>query len=145
MCTVFEKPLALFSKEPPTGFYRDGYCRTSSEDKGNHTVAGVVTDEFLQFSASRGNDLRQIGLTSGTKWCLCTNRWKEAVDAYRKGEISRKAVPQVHLHATDQSALRNGIDLKDLKEFAAEGEASNASNRSTDPSNKPGSAIRPTH
>jgi len=45
----------------------------------------VVTDEFLDFSASRGNDLRKIGLTGGCKWCLCTSRWKEAVDA-RKGD-----------------------------------------------------------
>ncbi len=45
----------------------------------------VVTDEFLDFSASRGNDLRKIGLTGGCKWCLCTGRWKEAFDA-REGE-----------------------------------------------------------
>ena len=42
----------------------------------------VVTDEFLDFSASRGNDLRGIqGMKSGCKWCLCTNRWKEAMEA----------------------------------------------------------------
>lgn len=32
-------------------------------------------------------------------------------------------VPKVFLHATDASALENGIDLKDLKKFAAEPEA----------------------
>ena len=37
---VFKKPLALFSKEPLTGFYRDGYCRVGKEDGGNHAVAG---------------------------------------------------------------------------------------------------------
>ena len=37
---VFKKPLGLFSKEPTTGFYRDGYCRTGPEDGGNHAVAG---------------------------------------------------------------------------------------------------------
>lgn len=50
-----------------------------------HKSTGVVTNEFLDFSASRGNDLRSIGLTGGCKWCLCTNRWKEAFDA-RKGD-----------------------------------------------------------
>jgi len=45
----------------------------------------VVTDKFLDFSASRGNDLRKIGLTGGCKWCLCTARWKEALDA-REGD-----------------------------------------------------------
>ena len=37
---VFKKPLAIFSKEPLTGFYRDGYCRVGPEDGGNHAVAG---------------------------------------------------------------------------------------------------------
>ena len=47
----------------------------------------VVTDEFLDFSASRGNDLRQIpGMKGGCKWCLCTNRWKEAVDARKSDD-----------------------------------------------------------
>lgn len=37
---VFKKPLALFSQQPMTGFYRDGYCRVGPEDQGNHAVAG---------------------------------------------------------------------------------------------------------
>ena len=32
-------------------------------------------------------------------------------------------VPKVFLHATDRSAVENGVELKDLKRFAAEGEA----------------------
>ena len=108
---VFKKPLALFSQSPMTGFYRDGYCRVGPEDGGNHAVAGmcsnhnffhsscfrwmvwdlgrlmvisssgVLTKEFLDFSASRGNNLRSIGLEPGCKWCLCTARWKEAMEA----------------------------------------------------------------
>ena len=42
---------------------------------------GVLTKEFLDFSASRGNNLRSIGLEPGCKWCLCTARWKEAMEA----------------------------------------------------------------
>ncbi|CAM6122389.1 unnamed protein product [Calypogeia fissa] len=117
---VFSKPLAHFSNKPMTGFYRDGYCRTGPEDFGNHAVAGVVTDEFLRFSASRGNDLRSIpGMEGGCKWCLCTSRWKEALDAYRKGQIGEVAVPKVFLHATDRSAL-DRLSLEDLKKFAAD-------------------------
>ena len=37
---VFQKPLALFSQKPMTGFFRDGYCRTGSEDGGSHVIAG---------------------------------------------------------------------------------------------------------
>lgn len=40
---VFKKPLALFSQQPMTGFYRDGYCRVGEEDGGNHAVAGNST------------------------------------------------------------------------------------------------------
>ncbi|KAL8831899.1 MAG: hypothetical protein Q9191_000612 [Dirinaria sp. TL-2023a] len=104
-----------------TGFYRDGYCRTGPEDGGNHAVAGQLTREFLDFSASRGNNLRSIGLTEGCKWCLCTARWKEAMDAAKSDDDP--IVPKVFLHATDESALHNGITLGDLKRHAAEGEA----------------------
>ncbi|KAL8642741.1 MAG: hypothetical protein Q9228_000582 [Teloschistes exilis] len=118
---VFKKPLALFSQSPMTGFYRDGYCRVGPEDGGNHAVAGMLTKEFLDFSASRGNNLRSIGLEPGCKWCLCTARWKEAMEA-AKSE-SDPVVPKVFLHATDQSALNNGITMENLKKFAAEPEA----------------------
>ena len=37
---------------------------------------------------------------------------------------SDPVVPKVYLHATDRSAVENGVvELKDLKRFAAEGEA----------------------
>lgn len=126
---VLGKPLALFSKSPMTGYKRDGYCRTGPDDPGNHAVAGVVTDEFLDFSASKGNDLRkQVGLKDGTKWCLCTSRWIEAFEAMSKGQISEKGVPKVFIHATHESALKS-IDMKDLRRFAADGEAPNQLNR----------------
>ncbi|KAL8945957.1 MAG: hypothetical protein Q9222_007581 [Ikaeria aurantiellina] len=133
---VFKKPLALFSKSPMTGFYRDGYCRSGPDDAGNHAVAGVLTKEFLDFSASRGNNLRQVpGLDEGCKWCLCTARWKEAMEASsgandpvvpKGGKWSADSwvvLSRVFLHATDQSALDNGITMDTLKKFAAEPEA----------------------
>ena len=91
---------------------------------GNHAVAGVLTKEFLDFSASRGNNLKAAGLEPGCKWCLCTARWKEAVDAFAKGEVKdANVVPKVFLHATDESALSNGVTIEVLKKYAAEGEA----------------------
>ena len=41
-----------------TGFYRDGCCNIGQEDFGSHTVCAVLTSAFLEFSKSRGNDLR---------------------------------------------------------------------------------------
>jgi uncharacterized protein len=116
---VFKQPLSFFSNRPMTGYHRDGYCRTGAADFGNHAVAGIVTNEFLDFTASQGNDLRIAGLTEGCKWCLCTGRWLEAFKAYQDGRISKTAVPKVQLSATDESALRK-VDLDTFKQFAAE-------------------------
>ncbi|NJR31328.1 DUF2237 domain-containing protein [bacterium] len=138
---VLKKPLALFSKQPLTGFYRDGYCRVGPEDYGNHAIAGVVTKEFLEFSASKGNDLRTIGLTDGCKWCLCTSRWMEVLDGFKKGEVEERAVPKVFLHATHQSALEK-VPMEDLKKFAAQGEASSPETNPAEPSSRPSAAIR---
>jgi hypothetical protein len=73
---VFKQPLALHSTQPMTGFLRNGYCEVPASDYGNHAVAAEVTEEFLDFSAKQGNDLRPIpGMKGGCKWCLCVSRW----------------------------------------------------------------------
>ena len=76
------------SRDPLTGFYRDGCCATGSEDAGSHTVCAIVTEEFLRFSAQAGNDLSTPrpawgfpGLAPGDRWCVCAARWLEAYDA----------------------------------------------------------------
>lgn len=65
-----------------TGFFRDGFCKTTKDDYGTHTVCAIVTKEFLEHSASKGNDLitpipqwNFPGLKPGDKWCLCISRW----------------------------------------------------------------------
>ncbi|KAF9729034.1 hypothetical protein PMIN01_12724 [Paraphaeosphaeria minitans] len=110
-----DRPLALHGTSPLTGFLRTGYCEAPRADAGNHSVAGIVTNEFLDFSAARGNDLRQAGLTDGCKWCLCVARWKEAFNA-RTGDDDRK-VPRVVLSATNKRALE-GATMEELKAFA---------------------------
>ena len=50
-----------------TGAYRDGCCNTGSNDSGTHTVCAVVTNEFLHYSKSRGNDLTMDYPSSGFK------------------------------------------------------------------------------
>ncbi|KAI5919339.1 hypothetical protein F4810DRAFT_714564 [Camillea tinctor] len=127
---VFKQPLRFFSADPLTGYFRDGYCRTTAPvststgraglavDPGNHAVAAVVTDEFLDYSASRGNDLRAgKGLRGGCRWCLCSARWLEAYRAYRGGRIGMLGVPRVDLDATEESALGT-VDLQTLRQFA---------------------------
>ena len=70
------------SSEPLTGFYRDGCCRTGPEDLGSHTICAVVSDEFLKFQRSIGNDLSTPlpayafpGLEPGDRWCVTTHAW----------------------------------------------------------------------
>lgn len=90
--------------DPLTGFYRDGFCHTGPQDSGRHLICARMTDEFLQFSKSRGNDLttpyptyRFPGLKAGDQWCLCALRWKEAYDA--------GLAPPVVLEACHEKAL----------------------------------------
>ena len=89
-----------------TGYFRDGLCRTISEDRGTHTVCAIMTNDFLAFSALQGNDLitpmpyyEFPGLKEGDKWCLCASRWVEA-------EKAGKA-PKVILEATHEKTLEH--------------------------------------
>jgi hypothetical protein len=118
---VLGGPLECCCMRPMTGYYRDGYCRTGPGDVGLHTVCIEVTDEFLQFSKSRGNDLSTPapeygfpGLVAGDKWCLCVTRWSEALMA--------GVAPRVSLAASHISVLEF-VDLEDLKEHAMDLEA----------------------
>ncbi|KAI0165362.1 hypothetical protein GGR52DRAFT_575453 [Hypoxylon sp. FL1284] len=122
---VYKQSLKLFSQQPVTGFFRDGYCRTGGVD-GNHAVAGVLTDEFLDFSAARGNDLRSVGLKGGCRWCLCTARWLEAYQAYRSGKVTTLGVPRVDLDATEDSALKM-VDMETFRQFSVKPEQGSGS------------------
>jgi uncharacterized protein (DUF2237 family) len=102
-----------------TGFYRDGSCRTGPDDLGTHVVCAEMTADFLSFTQSRGNDLSTPrptfdfpGLTPGDRWCLCVDRWKEALDA--------GVAPPVVLAATHEKALQT-VDLDTLRAHAVEG------------------------
>lgn len=113
---VFGQRLEQCGVQPVTGFFRDGFCNTSPADTGSHTVAAIVSDKWLDFSAARGNDLRGF-LTGGCRWCLCASRWKESFDAFRRGELDRDAVPQVILAATHKRSL-DKVTLQDLQGFS---------------------------
>ena len=93
------------STAPRTGFYRTGCCETGADDTGLHVVCAQVTAEFLAFSRSRGNDLVTPhpeygfpGLKPGDRWCLCAERWQEALEA--------GVAPPVVLAATHEAALQ---------------------------------------
>ena len=54
---IFGKDLIPCSLDPKTGYFRDGCCKSSSQDKGLHNICVVVNSKFLDFSKSKGNDL----------------------------------------------------------------------------------------
>ena len=87
---VFGEPLETCCESPMTGYFRDGLCRTDASDYGLHLTCALLTDEFLEFSKVRGNDLSTPrpefgfeGLKDGDKWYLC---WE--VDGGSRGRES---------------------------------------------------------
>ena len=113
---VLGEPLALCCNDPKTGFYRDGFCHTGAADVGTHVVCAQVTDAFLEYTRSQGNDLSTPqpeyqfpGLKAGDGWCLCALRWKEAYEA--------GIAPPVKLEATHEKALEY-MSLEMLQEHA---------------------------
>ena len=115
---VLGTELRCCCRDPMTGFYRDGYCRTGPEDVGQHTVCVQATREFLDFSVLDGNDLVTPhpewgfpGLEPGDKWCVCVTRWKDALE--------HGVAAPVDLEATHSSALEF-VTLDELKAHAAD-------------------------
>lgn len=89
---------------PRTGWLRDGCCNTGPGDGGLHLICVLLTTEFLAFSKAVGNDLSTPrpeygfeGLKAGDRWCLCAERWTEALKA--------GVAPKVVLEATHMSML----------------------------------------
>jgi glutathione peroxidase-family protein/uncharacterized protein (DUF2237 family) len=112
---IFGQNLQLCCNDPKTGFYRNGYCQTGEQDVGTHVACAVVTDEFLNFTRVRGNDLSTPrpayqfpGLKAGDKWCLCASRWVEALEA--------GVAPPLVLDATHEK-MREYADLDVLKKY----------------------------
>ena len=110
---VLDSELQDCGIDPVTGFYRDGCCNTGLGDLGTHTVCSIMTDEFLEYSKSKGNDLITPrpefdfpGLKAGDAWCLCALRWEEARQA--------GCAPRVKLTSTNIKTLEM-VEFEALK------------------------------
>ena len=113
---VLGTALQVCGLDPITGFTRSGCCETGIEDTGSHTVCAQMTEEFLAFSISQGNDLSTprpeygfAGLQAGDRWCLCARRWLDASEA--------GFAPPVILEACHEKCLEI-VSLADLKYHA---------------------------
>ena len=107
---VYGKPLQICGNDPITGAFRDGCCNTGPGDIGTHTVCAIVSDEFLEFSKSRGNDLTRDypeynfkGLKDGDRWCLCASRW---VEAYEGGLAPKVILESTHINTLEYVSIQ---------------------------------------
>ena len=113
---VLGEKLESCSSDPVTGWFRDGCCNTNEDDFGVHTVCAKVTEEFLQWSKSAGNDLITLhlevdfpGLKDGDCWCVCAATFAQSIDA--------GTACKIFLKKTNQKTLEI-IPLQKLKKFA---------------------------
>ena len=113
---VLGGPLQGCSRDPVTGWFRDGSCRTAPGDVGSHTVCAVMTAEFLDHQRGIGNDLMTPrpqfefpGLVPGDRWCVTAPNW---LRAHHDG-----AAAPVVLASTSEAALEV-VPLEVLREHA---------------------------
>ena len=113
---VLNTELKPCSTDPLTGFYRDGHCRTFNNDVGEHIICSEMTIDFLNFSKRMGNDLitavpeyNFTGLKPGDRWCLCADRWLEA--------LNHDIAPNIILESTHIKMLEK-IEFNKLKKMA---------------------------
>ena len=116
---VFGDDIEECGFDPITGFYRDGSCHSDDRDIGSHTICVQVTEEFLQYSLYKGNDLSTPvpefgfpGLVAGDRWCVCAQKWKQAYDEGVKTKIILLATNQKVLDIIPLDVLKQcAIDL----------------------------------
>ena len=115
---VLGEPLQSCSEKPLTGFFRYGICNTCAEDTGSHTVCIQASQEFLEYSRFKGNDLSTPmpefgfdGVKPGDSWCLCAARWLQAFES--------GMAPRVHLMRTHKRALEI-VPLEKLRQYAVD-------------------------
>ena len=96
---------------------RSGFCETNEHDYGTHLICATVTDQFLEYTKSLGNDLSTPhapsfpGLKNGDNWCLCVNRWAEA---YAHGIRMHVVLAATHRNTLEHLRQLN-LTLADLQ------------------------------
>ena len=100
---IFGEPIEECCSNPITGFFRDGFCRTDEMDRGLHVVCAQMTEEFLEFSKSRGND-------------LSTPKPEFNFPGLKKGDHNNKAT-KLFLRKSNQKILEF-VDIETLKSFS---------------------------
>ena len=113
---VLGEDLEPCSKDPITGWFRDGCCNTDDLDRGVHTVCAKVTNKFLEWSRDAGNDLitphpefNFPGLKEGDCWCVCAATYAQSIEA--------GTACKIFLKKTNYKTLKI-VPLEKLKQYA---------------------------
>ena len=113
---VLGEDLEECSKDPLTGWLRDGCCNTDENDHGLHTVCVKVNNEFLEWCKTAGNDLITPhlevdfpGLKNGDSWCICAGTYSQSIEA--------GTACKIFLKKTNYKTLKI-ISLEKLKKYA---------------------------
>ena len=117
-CEVLSKQKNVFGEDlerctKGTGYKRDGYCNTGPNDVGTHVVCSTVSQEFLVYTKSVGNDLSSPrpdlkfkGLKPGDNWCLCALRFEQARKVGKAPSVVLKSTNIKTLQYTPMDILR---------------------------------------
>ena len=118
---VLGHPLDPCSRDPLTGWFRDGSCRTGPGDVGSHTICAVMTAEFLDHQRAIGNDLVSPapqygfpGLTPGDRWCVTAPNWLRAHHDGVAAPVVLAATSAAALHVVPLEVLQgHAVDVPD--------------------------------
>ena len=91
---ILGNDLEICSIDPMTGWYRNGYCTHDPNDLGTHSVCATMTKDFLDYTASKGNNLRSV-VKSGDNWCICARRYKQALKAGKDPPVIKEATHEI--------------------------------------------------
>ena len=93
---VFGSPLESCSKDPLTGWYRDGCCNTDDKDKSFIQYVQKYQTSFVMVKEV-GNDLITPhpefgfpGLKNGDCWCVCATWYARALKEGKMFNIFKK-------------------------------------------------------
>ena len=113
---IYNDKLQVCSTDPMTGYNRDGYCTPDENDTGKHLVCATMDKEFLDFTATKGNNLRGV-VKEGQNWCLCEDRYHEALLAGKQPIVIKEATHKNTKDIVKNNLIENFSNIKNKNNF----------------------------
>jgi hypothetical protein len=113
---IYNKPLKVCSVNPITGYNRDGYCNPDENDDGKHLVCAKMDKQFLDFTASKGNDLRSV-VKEGQNWCLCEDRYHESLLEGKQPIVIKESTHKNTKSTVKEKLIENFSNCKNKENY----------------------------